>query len=191
MTEITLVSAKTVANEFLRLAREEGSTVTNMKLQKLVYIAEGWYLALYDLPLYREDTVAWKYGPVIPELYEALRMYGSGEVTEAIPYAALQTYGLGAETEAMLHAALRKYESGEKTAAIPLEAEEALTDRMKAHIKEVWEAYKKLSGLELSAMTHREGTPWAQTTRESAEARPVINPNMIQDYYKKIQKAQS
>ena len=56
MTEITLVSAKTVANEFLRLAREEGSTVTNMKLQKLVYIAEGWYLALYDLPLYREDT---------------------------------------------------------------------------------------------------------------------------------------
>lgn len=40
-----------------------------MKLQKLVYYAQAWSLALRDRPLFSEPIEAWSYGPVCPALY--------------------------------------------------------------------------------------------------------------------------
>jgi len=77
-------SAITIANKFIDLAKDEGGCLTNMQLQKMVYIAHGFNLALRDTKLYYEDTRAWNFGPVVPELYEQLRQYGSNEVTKSI-----------------------------------------------------------------------------------------------------------
>ena len=76
--------ARVVANEFLRIARERGRPLTNMQLQKLVYIAHGYTLAILHEPLVKQDIEAWRYGPVIRVVYDALRKYGSGFVTEYI-----------------------------------------------------------------------------------------------------------
>jgi len=76
--------ARTVANEFIRIAREAGRNLTNMQLQKLVYIAHGYSLAILHQPLLKQRAEAWRYGPVIPVLYNALRQYGAGYVTEPI-----------------------------------------------------------------------------------------------------------
>lgn len=80
-------SSLAVANEFIKLAQQEGDlSLTNMKLQKLVYIAHGFSLAAYDKPLLdREDVYAWQFGPVIKELYEQLRIYGRNSVTAPLP----------------------------------------------------------------------------------------------------------
>lgn len=59
-----------IADYFISLAHETGSLITNLKLQKLVYYAQAWYLALYGIPLFEEDFQAWIHGPVIPELYD-------------------------------------------------------------------------------------------------------------------------
>ena len=77
--------ARVVANEFLRIARDRGRPLTNMQLQKLVYIAHGYTLAILHEPLVRQNIEAWRYGPVIHDLYDALKKYGSGFVTEFIP----------------------------------------------------------------------------------------------------------
>ena len=47
--------------------------LTLLKLLKLVYISHGWTLALLDRPLINDGVEAWKYGPVIPALYEHLK----------------------------------------------------------------------------------------------------------------------
>jgi len=81
------VTSLAVANKFLELARESGYSLTNMQLQKLVFFAHGYHLALEGVPLYAEETKAWQFGPVIPDLYKHLQKYGKSEVTESIPTA--------------------------------------------------------------------------------------------------------
>ena len=75
-------SVITIANKFIDLAKNE--PLTNMQLQKMVYIAHGFSLALRDTKLYYEDTRAWNFGPVVPELYEKLREHGSNQVKNKI-----------------------------------------------------------------------------------------------------------
>jgi uncharacterized phage-associated protein len=76
--------SRTIANRFLELARERGDTLTPMQLLKLVYIAHGWMLGLYGRPLIRDEIQAWQYGPVIPRLYNSMRVYGGGSVTSPV-----------------------------------------------------------------------------------------------------------
>lgn len=71
-----MVSCFEVANYFVWLARDTGSFVSNLKLQKLVYYAQAWHLAIHDTPLFEEDFQAWIHGPVIPELYQKYKSYG-------------------------------------------------------------------------------------------------------------------
>jgi uncharacterized phage-associated protein len=79
------VTAHAVANAFIDLAKRESTSLTNMQLQKLVFLGQGYCLALLDRVLYRNNTHAWQWGPVVPKLYKALQKYGSGVVPEAIP----------------------------------------------------------------------------------------------------------
>jgi uncharacterized phage-associated protein len=79
-----MYDARSVANEFLRVAHAKGRVLTNMQLQKLVYIAHGYSLAILDQKLIKQAVEAWRYGPVIPTLYHALREYGSGVVSKPI-----------------------------------------------------------------------------------------------------------
>lgn len=78
-------SSRTVANEFVRLAREARESLTPMQVLKLTYIAHGWMLALYHRPLIKDDVQAWQYGPVIPHLYNAVRKYRSNPVVDVHP----------------------------------------------------------------------------------------------------------
>lgn len=70
-------SATTIANYFIKKASDEGEDMTLMKLSKLVYIAHGWSLAIYDSPLVSEPVQAWKFGPVIESLYHQFKKYGN------------------------------------------------------------------------------------------------------------------
>ncbi len=72
--------ANTVANFILGKFHEEAKPVTPLGLMKLVYISHGVYLSLTDKPLISERVEAWKYGPVIPDLYNDIKKYGSNPI---------------------------------------------------------------------------------------------------------------
>lgn len=73
-----------VANYFMKLANETGSFVSNLKLQKLVYYAQAWHLALKGDPLFQEDFQAWVHGPVIPSLYQKYKAFGWQPIVEDV-----------------------------------------------------------------------------------------------------------
>src|SRR5262245_28802202 len=75
---------RAIANRVLEIRQEAGETTTVMQLIKLVYIADGWSLALRGKPLSKEDPQAWQYGPVYPTVYNAVRKYGSQPVISPI-----------------------------------------------------------------------------------------------------------
>lgn len=74
-------AALDIANYFLYKAEaateEDQELISNLKLQKLVYYAQGLHLALYNDSLFTERIEAWTYGPVVPDLYHHYKENGS------------------------------------------------------------------------------------------------------------------
>jgi uncharacterized phage-associated protein len=65
-----------IANQLLINAANSGELMTNMKLQKMLYYQQGFHLAYFDKPLFKEDIEAWMYGPVVPSMYEKYKEFG-------------------------------------------------------------------------------------------------------------------
>lgn len=70
-----------VAKYMLDHAHSLGMTITPMQLLKLVYIAHGWMLGRHGRPLFPEKVQAWQYGPVVPEVYQAVKQFGSNPIS--------------------------------------------------------------------------------------------------------------
>jgi len=76
-----MLSCDDVARYFLaQIDEEAGDLISNMKLQKLVYYAQGVSLALHDRPLFPEPLEAWTYGPVVPKLFHIYKQYEAGAI---------------------------------------------------------------------------------------------------------------
>ncbi len=71
-----------IAAYIVKLSKDTGEPVTNMKLQKLVYYTYVWYAVEKGKPLFKEPIKAWKYGPVITSVYEAYKDYGADVIKE-------------------------------------------------------------------------------------------------------------
>lgn len=80
MTELHLHPAS-VAKYFLLKAAEEGEPITQLKLQKLVYLAYAHALAS-GCKLFDEPIQAWANGPVVQSLYQLLKGYGYNPIDQ-------------------------------------------------------------------------------------------------------------
>ena len=132
--------ALAIANYFIDKGNVEDDPLDHLRLQKLVYIAHGWNLAVHGEPLIREAVEAWKYGPVIPSLYHQFKRWGNDLITEN-----------GVELSGM-RARVPNVEYGD--------------ERVRQVLDAVWDGYKRFSGVQLSNLTHESGTPWDATWRE-------------------------
>lgn len=70
------MNAHETACYVLWYGREHGEPISNLKLQKLLYYAQAWHLALYDRPLFTERLEAWVHGPAVPPVYGAFKEWG-------------------------------------------------------------------------------------------------------------------
>jgi uncharacterized phage-associated protein len=80
----SVLSCFDIANYFIWLANETGSFVSNLKLQKLVYYAQAWHLAIHETALFEEDFEAWVHGPVIPVLYQKYKQFSWQPIDENV-----------------------------------------------------------------------------------------------------------
>ena len=74
-----------ITNKIIQGARDnDEAPYTPMQLIKMVYIAHGWMLGLFGRPLIKQPVEAWKYGPVVPDVYYAVKHYRHKPVIEHI-----------------------------------------------------------------------------------------------------------
>lgn len=153
--------SRAVANAILHYANETGKKLTPMQLIKLVYVANGWSLALLSRPLISEQIQAWQYGPVIPNVYRAFNRYGSAPITD---YA---VDGLSS-----------------------LEYTAELEEDEKRLIKAVVNSYGHMHAFQLSNKMHEPGTPWTKTYNESGPY-SIISPNLIKEHFLELKSQRS
>jgi len=167
-------SAIAVANAFLDIEASDASSfppIDQMKIQKLVFYAHAWYLAINDKPLFEEDVQAWTWGPVVPDVYLAFKHckrspIGSLRAKEFIPS-----------------------DKGGFLGQPPSPSEDIQT-----FLRAVWETHKSLTGVQLSNATHNEGEPWTivKNTYPTLDDKPRIPNELIQNVFKsKIQRSNS
>jgi len=161
----TSYSPLAVANYFLDLAKSKNG-IDPMKLQKLIYFAHGWNLALYHKPLINEDVQAWEYGPVVQSVYHEFKKFGSDRISE-----------LATDFD---------YDKNELfTPRIPLTDQGTV-----ALLNKIWEIYGDYSGIQLSHLTHAPDSAWSK----ARDAKPgqkfvgIDDKAIEQDFLSKIAK---
>ncbi len=161
-----------IANEFICRAAAEGRALTQMQLQKLVYIAHGWNLAITGSPLTHDAPQAWDYGPVYKDLWQALRGYGRAPVSEPIKN---KDYMPGSfDTE-----------NPDSEARAQLAADEVnIIDR-------VFRDYSKFHAFQLSALTHKDGTPWTKVYAGGQGKFDSIDSDQIKEHFVGIATSQA
>jgi len=85
-----------VAHYFLRKAN---GRLTPLQVQKLVYYAHGWSLAVFDAPLSAESVEVWPYGPAVASVYHEFKQYGANIIGR---YSRKELNGFSPEQEALL-----------------------------------------------------------------------------------------
>lgn len=83
-TESSIPTAAQVARVLLELAEQDMDVdqepMTNMRLQKLLYYAQGWSLARRGERVFEDRLEAWPHGPVVPPLYGRLKDLGKNPI---------------------------------------------------------------------------------------------------------------
>lgn len=75
-------SAKDIANFFIYLMSDSTDDLTNMKINKLLYYAQGHYFKKFGVPLFADDLEAWPHGPVVKDVYNAYKRFSDMPVNE-------------------------------------------------------------------------------------------------------------
>ncbi|CAM3813282.1 MULTISPECIES: Panacea domain-containing protein [Paenibacillus] len=137
--------------------------VTHLKLQKLLYYAYAEYLIETGRRLFKEPIVAFKYGPVVEEVFYKHRHYGSS----TIDYKEDEKFILS--TGASLPASVVR--------VVTSEGGISATDC----IMNVLFRYSHYSATDLVNRTHQAGGPWDQVYKEGMNR--VISDDSIKKYH--------
>ena len=161
-------TATEVANEFIGLGLNEPDVppVDQLKLQKLLFYAYGWFLAHTDQSLFEEDFEAWEHGPVVRDIYQMTARYKRAKITQR-----LTTFG---------------YDSLNDKADFmtPL----GVNENLKHFVKSIWNVHKHLTGIQLCNSTHAPGEAWTiiyEKYGEDLRSKPHIPIDLIQNVFKK------
>lgn len=150
-----------VVNSLLWLGfKEKVNDLNSLKLQKMLYFLNGWYLAITNENLIDQSFIKGKYGPVIPVLVEELKKYGSEPIDDYIVEWDSDNYKFA-----------------------PFFVNLELKPQFYSILEQVWKTYYPLTSLQLSSLASCDKSPWSVSVDNTA-----IRPEIIKDYFIKQSK---
>jgi uncharacterized phage-associated protein len=136
--------ARAIANLVLREAWARELEISNLKLQKLLFLCHAFFLVEKGKALVQGSFVAWQFGPVHKEAYEAFQSFGAKPIkSEAVSFSPV---------------------TGERRqVAAPQEHE--VVDVVRKIIR----FYGSWSASELVTLTHAKNGPWDTVVTSAAK----------------------
>lgn len=128
--------------------------ITHLKLQKLLYSAQGISLGMFDKPIFNENIEAWQHGPVVREVYSIYNIFGRDNID----------IKMDKEKEEII----KKIEDDK-------EVSEALNL--------AYDNFAIYTAWQLRQMTHEDNTPW-DITQKTKGLGSVIENSLIEQYFK-------
>jgi uncharacterized phage-associated protein len=84
MKEVILMArAEDAARFFIDCGAADNDPVTNLRLNKLLYFAQGIHLVNTGAPLFPEEIEAWPLGPVVPDIYHKYKPHKESPIVAA------------------------------------------------------------------------------------------------------------
>ncbi|WP_315719910.1 MULTISPECIES: Panacea domain-containing protein [unclassified Bradyrhizobium] len=154
--------ARAIANLVLTEGWERGLAISNLKLQKLIFLCHALLLVERNRDLFRGDFVAWKFGPVHPDVYDAFKHFRERPIDRL---------------------AMRVNPVTEEQAEIP-----PITDLdVRDVVNKVVAFYGSWTAAKLVTLTHAEGGPWdvvVKAAMNNANVGLRISSKMIEQRFK-------
>jgi len=151
---------RAIANLVLDEAERAGYSVSNMKINKIVYFLHVDYLVTFGGPLVSAKIEAWEHGPVFRELYHTFKEFGEAAIDN--------------------RACVVEPTTGRRKIAAAL-----LDKRDFDFLRFGISRYVPMSAAALRAESHVEGGPWDQVWNHDSVANPSmkITDESILDWY--------
>ena len=137
--------------------------MTHLKLQKILYLIYADYLEKYGVSLFKENIVAYRYGPVIEEVYKMYKKHGATRINDVDgPKFKLAELSF----PPVLMKIISYKDSSQLLNSISL----------------TLERYLSLSAKELVDLTHVDGGPWDRIYKPKHNM--IIDDETIEKYHK-------
>ncbi len=78
-----MLKAIDAAKFFIYLMQDEENDLSNLKLNKLLYYAQGCHLKRTGKPLFCDKIEAWQHGPVVADIYHEYKKFGNRPINES------------------------------------------------------------------------------------------------------------
>lgn len=153
-----MYSAIDIADYIIISANKKNIKISNLKLQKLLYYVQAASLVFENRPIFSDKIQAWKYGPVVEEVYHTFKVFANDAIEKPA-------------SEFSLSFILNKRH------------DEEIEDRDKELIDRVVDSYKDYSAIKIMKKTHSEA-PWKETFERTNK---IISHDIIQSYYSENQ----
>ena len=145
-----IVNPLYLANTIILKSFDERVELTPMKLQKILYFIYREYLQKTGYQIFSERFMTWDYGPVLSTVYYQFKEYCSNNIGDF-------------------------YVENGKTLAVREDSENALNEA----ISYVWNCCRDKNGIELSRLTHKEGSAWYKAYQKDAPF--LLDEDIMQD----------
>lgn len=134
-------TATIIANNVLQRAFRDKVEVSPMKLQKILYFVAAEYAKRTNRPLLAEPFQPWRYGPVLRSVYSEFKPFGGNPI---------RGYAKDAQGQAFV-------------------MEERYDPELADALNAVWDRTRNRSAVDLSRITHKEGSAWYAAFIENNE----------------------
>ncbi len=79
-----------VSRYVINYSNEKGYGVSNLKLQKLLYFIQAYFLVEMGTSCFQEPIQAWNFGPVVPKAYHEFKIFGCADIPTISKYTSVE-----------------------------------------------------------------------------------------------------